>query len=255
MLKGFVKTMKLNIMTWNTQLYEYGNKIGNKKKKIEDSKFDPIMEFVDKHLEKENSIVVLQEIPYKSNVTWEKHELFRRFREKYDANEYDVIFNVSSRSQIKMTVVLAKKGLIDRISNKNNNCYVSFKIIGTDISALAVHSHNAFECREYIRNDVQNKYNLILGDFNAGNYIKKEKDEEIAINRQNYLLLLEGYIDICQGEYTTIYTTFIDHILLASDYDFLMVHKCLNLNVCRDVKLSDHYPIVFELSISDNEKS
>lgn len=246
--------MTLNIMTWNTQLYEYGNKVGNTRKKIENSKFEPIMEFVDKHLEKENAIVVLQEIPYKSNVTWKEHELFRCFREKYDANEYDVIFNISSISQIKMTVVLSKKGLIDKSSNKKHNCYVPFKIKGTDISALAVHSHNAFECRDYIRNDVQNQYNMILGDFNAGNYIKKEKDEEIAINRQNYLLLLEGYNDICQGEYTTVYKTFIDHILLASDYDFLMLHKCLNINVYRDVKLSDHYPIVFELSICDDEK-
>lgn len=48
--------------------------------------------------------LVLQEIPYKSNVTWEEHELFRRFRGKYDANEYDVIFDISSISQIKMTV-------------------------------------------------------------------------------------------------------------------------------------------------------
>lgn len=30
----------------------------------------------------------------------------------------------------------------------NNNCYVSFKIKDTDILALAVHAHNAFECRE-----------------------------------------------------------------------------------------------------------
>lgn len=72
-----------------------------------------------------------------------------------------------------------------------------------------------------------------------------------AVNRQNYLLLTEGYIDICQGEYTTRYNTYIDHALLESSYGFLSMHKYSNLNVDRSIELSDHYPITFQLSVQD----
>ena len=87
----------------------------------------------------------------------------------------------------------------------------------------------------------------MLGDVNAGIYIKKSNDNEIAVNRQNYLLLTEGYIDICQGEHTTKYRTYIDHVLLKSSYAFLQTHKVTGLCVDRSVKLSDHYPITFQL--------
>ena len=153
-----------------------------------------------------------------------------------------------------MTAVISKKGLI--VPGKKNpvngvplNCYVPFNIKNTDIKALAVHAHNAFECRNYL--SCNSHYNLILGDFNAGNYIKGSEfaDQEMAVNRQNYLLLTEGYIDLCQGEYTTEYKTYIDHILLESSFDFISKHRYRNIIVNRNKKLSDHYPITFELSI------
>jgi hypothetical protein len=238
-------------MTWNTQLYEYGNRVGGKVKLIDYHQFHSLIDVVDKHLEKENAIAVLQEIPYKCNVDWKEHALFDKFNQHYSKDRYDVIYNISSNSQLKMTAVISKKGLIERNQSENHNCYVSFKIKNTDISALAVHSHNAFECREYLKRDHLNQYNMILGDFNAGNYKKNHNDEEIAINRQNYLLLTDGYIDICQGEYTTKYNTCIDHILLTSSYDFLQMHTYHNLNIDRKIKLSDHYPITFDFSVKE----
>lgn len=238
--------MIFNIMTWNTQLYEYGNRVGGKVKAITQTEFDSILRRIDEHLNKENSIAVLQEIPYVCNQTWKKHDLFAKFEQHFKKDNYDILYNVLSENQLKMTVVISKKGLIERNQSEEQNCYVSFKIKHSDITALAVHSHNAFECHEYLKRDCRNKYNMILGDFNAGNYIKKHNDEEIAINRKNYLLLSEGYNDICQGEYTTSYKTFIDHVLLVSSYEFISTHQYSNLNIDRSVRLSDHYPISFE---------
>lgn len=245
--------LNINIMTWNTQLYEYGNKIGGKTKIIDNSAFDAIIKIIDQHLNKENAIVVLQEIPYKCNRTWAEHELFKKFKDHYGEDEYTVIYDIFSENQIKMTVVISKKGLIESKQCEKNNCYVSFKIKNTDIRALAVQAHNAFECREFISRNYGEQYNMMLGDFNAGNYIKKLDDTEIVINRQNYLLMLEGYIDICQGEYTTIYKTYIDHVLLESSYDFISSHRYNNVNIDRNITLSDHYPITFELLVLTTE--
>lgn len=242
--------MKMNFMTWNTQLYEYGNKLF--RKPIDDGEtLNNIIEIVKKHLNKENSIVVLQEIPYKSNVTWKKHEFFKEFENNFQEKEYTLIYNVPNKNQIKMTVVIAKKGFIERNEKGlNNNCCVSFFVNTTDLNVLGVHSHNAFELREWLSSKELFHPNIMLGDFNSGNYIKEKNDNEIVVNRQNYLSLTEGYIDICQGKFTSIYKTHIDHILLENSNEFLESHKYDDVIVDRDIKLSDHYPIYCEIKYS-----
>jgi exonuclease III len=244
--------MNINFMTWNTQLYEYGNK-SFKRKNIDDGKkiLSEQIEIVLSYLEKENSIVVLQEIPYKSNITWKEHELFVEFKNNFPENQYSLIYNVNNNYQIKMTVVISKKEFIKpNIEGVNNNCCVSFTINGTDLNVLGVHSHNAFELRELLFTKELVRPNIMLGDFNSGNYLKQNEDNKIVVNRQNYLLLTEGYIDICQGEYTHhIYKTHIDHILLENSNEFLEKHKYNNVIVDRKITLSDHYPIYCEIMI------
>ena len=88
--------MHLNILTWNTQLYECGNQVGNKRKEIDTELFEEVIDLIDKHLNKDNAIAVLQEIPFVSNVTWKEHELFKMFKEHYDTEKYTVIYNVFS---------------------------------------------------------------------------------------------------------------------------------------------------------------
>jgi len=72
-----------------------------------------------------------------------------------------------------------------------------------------------------------------------------------AVNRQNYLLLTEGYIDLCQGVYTTKYQTQIDHILLENIDEFK--YKFENVKVNYDVKISDHYPVYCDVLFEDVE--
>lgn len=107
--------MELNIMTWNTRLYEYENKIDGKIKKL-DGNEDLIIDKIKEHLNNENAIAVLQEIPYKCNATrkypFPEHVLFEKIKDTFD-EDYDFIFDKTyNQYQIKMTAVISKKGLI-----------------------------------------------------------------------------------------------------------------------------------------------
>ena len=237
-------------MTWNTKLFMKGNIVGNKQEAIDCKKYDKIINIVKNHVEKENGIAILQEIPYKSNCNtryykkWEEHYLFVRFTEDFPKDQYSLIYNNFNERQIKMTVVIAKSNVIQRNKDGiNNNRCVSFFVNKTDLNVLGVHSHNAFELRNELAENESFHPNIILGDFNSGNYVKEKNDNEIAVNRKNYLMLTEGYIDICQGEYTCLYNTHIDHILLENSNRFHEKYKYTDVVVDRGIELSDHYPI------------
>lgn len=241
--------MNINLMTWNTRLYMKGNRVGGNEEVIDFKKYNDIIKIIKIHIEKENGIAILQEIPYKSNITWKEHELFLTFKNDFPESQYSLIYNISNKNQIKMTVVIAKRGFVKHNNHGlNNNCFVSFFIDKTDLNVLGVHSHNAFELREWLATRESFHPNIILGDFNSGNYIKEKNDNEIVPNRQNYLMLTEGYIDICQGEYTHhIYRTHIDHILLENSNGFHEKYKYKSVEVDREIILSDHYPIYCEI--------
>lgn len=252
--------MTINLMTWNTGLFLFGNKMKDESiKPIDDEAdktFNGIIRIVKKFLERENAVAILQEIPYVSNLNWRKHPWFEKFDNTFPKEKYCRIFNkVAKDNAIKMTVVLAGRNLIHRVDiESDNNLYVPFQIFPNtpnQLTVLGVHAHGAEECLGYLRRNCNTDYSLILGDFNAGNYIKEKDDYEIAKSREQYLSLTNGYIDICQGEYTTAYKypTYIDHVLLKSKYSFLQTHKVNNLNVNREIRYSDHYPITFELEL------
>lgn len=239
--------MNVNIMTWNTRLYEYGNKVGIQTKEIDADLFASIIKLIDEHLERENAIAILQEVPYWCNITWKKHELFKKFEDHYTEDQYTVIYNISSQCQIMMTIVIAKKGVIEfddeRIKNKNKdycNRFVSFKVKNADLYVLAVHQKDNVYASDKLNKD---KPNIILGDFNAGDYTKENESDQFQKNRDNYkTLLAQGYTDICDGQITTDYETPIDHILI----DDKNVDKVKKLDIVRD-GLSDHYRITLEL--------
>lgn len=236
--------MVINLMSWNTALYEFNNTSFNKKSGLDNESFSKVYERITEHLNKENAVAVLQEIPFKSNANWKEHPIFTKVKEGFPADQYDFLYNLSTKNQIMMTVVVAKRGIIKNNPNGiNTNRFVSFNI--KDISLVGIHSKNAHQLREALQNIKDNRPDIIIGDFNAGNYYlnDKDKDDEIAVNRNNYLLLTEGYIDLCQGKVTTKYNTYIDHILIKSNHEFLSKCKCMNVNVDNNVKLSDHFPI------------
>lgn len=138
-------------------------------------------------------------------------------------------------------------------AKKKTNLYIPFKINSLELNVLALHAHNAFEVRQWLEQHEDYKPNIMLGDFNAGNYRKSKNDNAIAVNRQNYLLLTEGYIDICQGLYTTKYKTQVDHILLENLYEFR--YKYENVKVNYDIDISNHYPVYCDILCDDSHEN
>ena len=64
--------MKLNIMTWNTGITENLNNV---------EKCRQILNFIVEFLQKENSIVFLQQIVFKDpNNNWEEHRIFTELK-------------------------------------------------------------------------------------------------------------------------------------------------------------------------------
>lgn len=169
-----------------------------------------------------------------------------------------MIYNISSKYQIKMTIVLANKGLIELDDNGINstgeeycNCFVSFNIKDTDLHVLAVHQplKKGGHVSDKLNKKTNYKPNVILGDFNAGDYSKKNETDQFIKNRDDYKNLLErGYKDICEGQITRKkngYEAPIDHILL--DKNVMDNFSYNNVIVGKDVSFSDHYPIYCEI--------
>lgn len=224
----------LSILTWNTQLYEQGNIIENTIKKIDIYNFMSIVKFIKNHLEQENSIVFLQEIPYCCNATWRAHFLYTKFKEFFNPNEYDVKWNLTSPNQIMMNVAIsAPNTLILDHSNWNDNRTISVHYKGLNITGI--HAKNGVYNVDYINKLSNNTAHVILGDFNSGDYAKSE-------NRQTFNNLLKHHTCIC-NEPTTIYNTPIDHIFVDNN----IVYKCSKPIVHNTIKFSDHFPVTFEI--------
>jgi Endonuclease/Exonuclease/phosphatase family. len=238
-----VEDKKISLMTWNIKDCNSAN-----------------MNIVIKHLENKNSIAILQEFPYRN-----EKEFLLNFKEYFQEDIYDCIYNAVNKANF-VTVAIAKKrlnikddeGLITKTdinANVDYACrYVSFKIDkkgfeGLKILGVHVPAKDQSDLRKKLSEKPNYHPNIILGDFNAGNYIKNDpqKDAEFSPHRIEYLLLTEGYIDLVQGQYTFKYKTHIDHVLLENSNEFISKYKYSNVYVDQELELSDHYPITFEL--------
>lgn len=258
--------MQVNIMSWNTRLYEYGNQINVHKSvmPIDYGRCIDSINIIREHMEKENAIVLLQEIPLRCNTTNTEHIIWTILRDVFPTTQYSVLYNVneSAKNQIKTTVVIGKKNFVQRDTNGVNsssenycNCFVSFKIPSIKLAVLAV--HQSLNRGGYVSDKLNSNYSpdMIIGDFNAGNYKKNKETDEFIKNRKNYNQLIDkGYEDLCNGEGTRyqksngyIYKTPIDHILIKNELiennaGQNISYRC-ECNIDENVTFSDHYPI------------
>ena len=254
--------MKVNLMTWNTRLYEYGNIIDQQKKKpvkpIDVIRDNAVLEVIKDHIDKkENAIAVLQEIPLRSNITNREHEIFTLICDTFPEKDYTILYNVNEtvRNQIKMTVVISKKNFVkkdeDGINSNNKdycNCFVSFMV--GELKILAV--HQSLRKDGFIEDKIKDtNYNpdIIIGDFNAGDYNKSNETKEFQENREKYRDLIKKYTDKVK-KVTSINNTEIDHILVKDGLN-LKNESCY---VDDNNILSDHYPIYYSFEIEYCEK-
>ena len=87
--------MQVNIMSWNTQLYEYGNQISKHipVKAIDYGKCIDVINIIRKHMEKNNAIAILNEIPLRCNVTNCEHIIWTILRDVFPMDQYTTLFN------------------------------------------------------------------------------------------------------------------------------------------------------------------
>lgn len=223
--------MSVNVMTWNTgiteNLFDY-------------NKCNEILEYVDNFLKKGNAIVFLQQIVCKDpQNNWAKHEIYKMLLEKFE--EYDVKFY--AKSSFMMTVAIASgdsfreldEGFLPIGRPRNRSIAVEFN----NISFLGVHAENGIENKPFLES-INGKADVILGDFNAGNYLKSD-------NREIFNQILNGHICICNMPTKITGTgrrTCIDHVFVKED----KVTDCSNLIVHEEINMSDHFPITFEIN-------
>ena len=236
--------MKLNIMTWNAGITESQN---------DKNKCNQILDYLWFFLQKEESIVFLQQMIYKDpKNNWNEHQVYNELSSRF-AEEYDIKYK--HESTFMMTVVIAKKGTIKPLGEefypidtpRNREIAVEFN----GISFLAIHAENGDKNKNYL-NALHGKADVILGDFNAGNYLKSE-------NRYIFKCILKEHIcilnmptkEIRDKKNKLIRKSCIDHVFVR-ERD---VTQCSNLVVHEDIKLSDHYPITFEMDLELTSKA
>ncbi len=231
---------KIYIMTWNTELYvESTSSVSNEKYKA-------VKEVVERHLEQKNAVCFLQEIPYKSSKPcksskpWKEHTIFSTLKEDFPEEQYDIIFHLTSKNQIMMTIAIARKGIISPVEDGNfsTNRTVTVRYKNTDLFITGIHADNGKDNKTYLTRLDQCGSAVILGDFNAGDYQESE-------NRDVFNSILKGHRCICSEitRWRSGRPTPIDHVFVAN----YLLSKCSRCVVHKEITCSDHYPITFEI--------
>lgn len=231
------------ILNWNTGLTENATNI-----------FD-ILQFVKKFLERENTIAVLQQIPHKikdEDGKWIYSNLYNEFVNVFPNKEYVVASNdVFNNGFIIMQTVIVTK--VNAFLIKNNSIYSNGVATNREVaveienafSLLGLHAKAGKENLSYIKS-INGVADVIVGDFNAGDYIEYAYWEI-------FRSILPSHVCICnlptkriensKGE--IIRETCIDHIFVKRE----LVTKCENVKVHRNITFSDHYPITFNIRL------
>lgn len=251
--------MKINILSWNTAMYTYENKLKYRRIKpinnsINSSILDYIYDFLNKH---ENAIAILQEIPFVSNLSWKTHPFFNDLINKF-YTDFDIKYNIQSNRQNLMTVIIAAKNLISgncsyiKKLNTHRNRFFPFIINSTNISILGVHRPlKIADLRKIISDDLVPDF--IIGDLNVGLYQKKNNNNiiEFMKNRNNYRNFLSNYNykQLGNNQPTTVYNTVIDHVLIKKDLCTSGKIRNISFSIDYSIALSDHYPILCSFEI------
>ena len=226
-------------MTWNTALTEGSNP-------------KDVIEYVKSFLNQDNSIAVLQQIPYKDpDNNWEISSTYNDFKEAFSDEKYTTKQNTdyNNGSITMMTVVVTRMKNVSEIKKLTNREHLVQ--IGDLYTLYGLHLHpkKADNKQELLAlNDID--ADIILGDFNAGDY--NVDDDEECQNRKVFCSILKDYVNLCnlptreerrktvKGE-KLVRKTCIDHVFVRRKF----VTKCSELIVHEDIKISDHYPITF----------
>ncbi len=230
------------IMTWNTALTEGSNS-------------QDVIKYIKSFVDENNTLAVLQQVPYKdANNSFEIHQVYSDFMKAFADSKYKVFQNntYNKGKIVMMTVIVTKMPNVaksamqsSQITNRESAVTIS---LGNNnhIDVYGIHARNGKDNRPYLKL-LDNTVNadIILGDFNAGDY-----DE--CHNKMTFCSILQDYVCICNMPTKEIWKNHefvrkscIDHIFVRRN----LVTKCSNLIVNEDNRLSDHYPITVDIDL------
>ena len=261
----------MRLMTWNVNKFN-GNRWSPKDHNWMDNQdivrkenAKKIFEVIAQNIVADNDIAILQEFPYHEE-NWKRefenqyknHSIISWYHEDQD-KDYCV------NTEYGVTVAVVKKNgnskwHLHRLSNHSlnekktvdfSNRYIELFNDDIGINLMGVHPRDAEELEIWMKQKCKNNniFHIIMGDFNAGNYVKEDCNEEFIDNRRKFIDLSEGYIDVCNGMGTTNYNppTQIDHILVQNSQKFW--GRIKTRDVVYTKEYSDHFLLVTEIEI------
>ena len=161
-----------NILNWNTGLTEH---------KEESKDYIKIIEYVKVFLQKENAIAVLQQIPYKvknSDNKWVFTHVYKYIEDSFKEKRYTIVCNNTYLNGhiFMQTIIITNFKTLSEIDNNiyPNGCPTNREAaikIEDSYSILGLHAKNGDYNLGYIKS-INGNADIILGDFNAGDYLK-----------------------------------------------------------------------------------
>lgn len=231
------------ILNWNTGLTE------------DTTNLLDILQFIKTFLDGENTIAVLQQIPFKmknEDGKWIDSDSYNEFVTTFPSDKYKIISNNTfNDGRIFMLTVIVTR--IETSPPKDNNIYtngmptnreVAIKI-ENKFSLLGLHAKNGEKNLPYIKS-INGIADVIVGDFNAGDYQEYpdwKTFREILPSHVCACNLPTKYVVDAMGK--LIRKTCIDHIFIKRE----LITKCENVKVHDNINFSDHYPITFDIKL------
>lgn len=271
--KEKVKSMILNLMTYNIEGWIESNKEPNKLVPREIQK--ALFEYIDNYLKDyANAIVVLQEVIFdRKSRTWQE------INKIVNDNSSEIFYHTNTNA-LSGTVIISKlteksatissKGIYcptksdpNAKNYRNKKVYVEIQYGAKNLSILGMHltekdkdndgfieqllslDHLTFDIMK--PNDII-KPDIILGDFNAGDYLEcKSRDTYNSILKEDYVCICNIPTRIIAQKYGTRggEKTCIDHIFVNIE----KITNCSSLIVHEEISFSDHYPITFKIEL------
>lgn len=220
---------KVKLLTWNTGLYRCN---------CDSPNYTGIIKAVKSFLEDDNSLAILQEIPYyckDEGLGWMIHPLFARLKADFPKECFSFRYNVASERQIMMTAMICKKEAFSFASHLSveNNRIVSCE--RGDLTIIGAHMPTGFdikgdddqktlEVKQFKKNvwkklvycirdfNSTSRHLLIAGDFNA--YIGCDEKE----TERQFIELCRQAKDIVPDDSPTfVGNTPIDHVFINFD--------------------------------------
>ena len=232
--------MKIKIMTWNTALTEAWNTAlteGSNVKKVRN-----VLNHIKDFLDEDNTIAVLQQIPFKDpHKGWAESASYKLFVEAFPEAEYKV-FNEWGNAIMYTIIVTKMENVVEAFKTSNREVAVC---VDRSIVIYGLHARSREDNESYLQSLNSVQADILLGDFNAGDYAECE-------NKLTFTDILKNHVCICnkptkevRNGNSVIRRTCIDHIFVKRE----LITRCSEPCVREDIKYSDHYPIIFSIEI------